>query len=272
MTNTQSKFFTTIQNLRDSGPISSRNTSKGALIQETFNLFKGINAEFTAADIRQVILVENTLNKSSYETRRKIWNAIKHRYLTIAPQWVGEGLHHATKQGIQSVDFLSLAYLHYTLRDRLTFELVMGPIWERWQHGKTLITRDEGLMFLQQLAEQSPHINKWRDSTRKRLISMSLTALRDFGLLKGVQKKHIQQPAIANETVYHLICVLLAEGKQGRAILQAPDWRLFLWSEVEVNNALGKLAQQDWLNYERVGETVMLQLTRLPVSEDSSHE
>jgi hypothetical protein len=54
----------TIQEIRDTGPLSSRNTSKGALVQETFS----------------------------------------------------------------SVDFLSLAYLYYVLRDRAAFEFVIGPV------------------------------------------------------------------------------------------------------------------------------------------------
>lgn len=250
--------------IRDTGPISSRNTSKGALVQETFRVFNGTKGQFDIPTIKQNILVENILHKTSYETRRKIWNAIEHRYLSVCPQWIGGALAAATVKGIQSADFLSLAYLYFALRDRLTFEFVRGPVWEKWQRGVTSITQGDFFEFLEQLTDESPQIKKWRETTRIRLARMTLASLRDFGLLRGTQVKHIQRPPVAPETVYHLLSVLHAEDKEGRAIIEAPDWRLFLWAEAEVANALSGLAQQRWIEFERAGSTVILRLIRRP--------
>lgn len=253
-----------IQRIRDTGPISSRNTSKGALVQETFTAFKAADGQINAPDLKHLILVENVVHKTSYETRREIWNAIKRRYLSVCPQWIGCALAAATEKGIQSADFLSLAYLYYALRDRATFEFVIGPVWDKWLQGVTSIDTSDFLVFLERQAEESPQIKKWREVTRRRLASMTLAALRDFGLLRGRQVKHIQRPSVAPETIYHLLCILYAEGKEGRAIIEAPDWRLFLWSEAEVSNALGGLAQKGWIDFERAGQTVILRLVRVP--------
>jgi hypothetical protein len=54
----------------------------------------------------------------------------------------------------------------------------------------------------------------------------------------------------------------MAEGKRGRALLEAPDWRLFLWSEAQVVHALANLAQQQWMRFEKGGRTVIIELVR----------
>jgi hypothetical protein len=256
--------FDSLKGIRDIGSLSSRNTSKGALIPETFNVFKNVRNKIDVVALRNYIVVKNGLNKPSYENRRKIWNAIYYRYLTVNPEWIGQSLSVATKKGINSPEYLSLAYLYYALRDRLTFEFAIGPMWEKWQRKTTNIDREDVLVFLESHSSESQEIKRWHESTRIKLASNALTAFRDFGILRGQKKKYIQRPSIAPETIYHLLCVLSAEDKEGRAIIDAPDWRLFLWDESDVLNALGNLSQMGWIRFEKVGRTVILQMVRLP--------
>jgi hypothetical protein len=105
-----------------------------------------------------------------------------------------------------------------------------------------------------------------RSGTRPlaRCASHLLSSLGDFGLLQGTQIRTIQRPVIALETVYHLLVILWAEGNRGRAILQSPDWHIFLWQEIDVVNALSDLAQRGWVQFEKAGQTVMLDLIRMP--------
>lgn len=180
----------------------------------------------------------------------------------LIPVGLGSGLAQATTQGMYSTHYLSLAYLYFTLGDRLVFDFVTEVIWQKWQHQSTAVHRGDLLAFLDTQWEESPQIQKWHDSTRIRLASTILAALRDFHLLKGVQKKYIQGVTIEAEPVYHLLCILMAEGKRGRALLEAPDWRLFLCSEAQVVHALANLAQQQWIRFEKGGRTVIIELVR----------
>lgn len=250
--------------IRDSSPISSRNSSKGALIQETYAVFSAVYQGLELSDIRSIIIQGSIVPKTAYSTRERIWNTISHRYLSICPNWVGYSLANATTEGMYSREYLSLAYLYFCLRDRLVFDFVTGPVWDKWQQQTNVINRGDLLSFLAEKSEESPQIKKWRESTRIRLSSTILAALRDFGLLRGVQKKFIQGVTIEPETVYHLLCILISEGKKGRALIQAPDWRLFLWSEAQVVHALANLAQKEWIRFEKGGKTVILELIRKP--------
>jgi hypothetical protein len=248
--------------IRDTSPASSRNTSKGALVKETYAVFSTVHAGLPLSDVRQAILNAEVFQKTSYETRRKIWNALHHRYLLVCAEWIGQALAAATQEGRQSPEYLSLIYLYFALRDHLTFDFVTGPVWEKWTQKIIVLEQSDFLLFLEQQAERFPQIKKWRESTRHRLASANLTALRDFGVLKGVKKKRIQRPLIAAETVFHLLSLLRAEGLEGRALIEAPDWRLFLWSEADIASALAELAQKGWIRFEKAGRTVLLEILR----------
>lgn len=249
---------------RDRSPFSSRNTSKGALVAETHALFSAINKGLSPDGARNAVLEGGILRKSSFETRRKIVDAISHRYYWPHSAWSQQCLAAETENGIRSPGFLSLAYLYYALRDRLTFEFVVGPLWGKWKNQSTSVSQAEMLAFLEDQASHEEQIKKWRESTRIKLASNTLTALREFGLLRGIYSKQIQKPVIAPETTFHLLCILLAEGQDGRSLVEARDWRLFLWSESEVAQALGDLSQKRWIRFEKSGRTVMLELLRHP--------
>jgi len=256
--------LTNLSEARDRSPFSSRNTSKGALVEEAHAVFSAINEGLTVGEARIAIRDGKVLRKASYETRQRVMDLLTYRYFWPGGDWSVQSLAKATEAGAKSPAFLSLAYLYYALRDRFAFEFVVGLVWERWRNRSTSITQADLLQFLEQQAAEEPHISRWRESTRIKLAQSTLSALRDFGLLRGTQNKQIQKPVIAPETTFHLLCVLLAEGQDARSIVEARDWRLFLWSESEVAQALGELSQKRWIRFEKSGRTVMLELLRQP--------
>jgi hypothetical protein len=249
---------------RDRSPFSSRNTSKGALIEEIFGIFGAVRKRLPLEDVRKATLEGAILRKSSFETRRKIMDAVSYRYFWPNCEWSVRALAEATESGLRSPAFVSLAYLYYALRDRLTHDFIVGPVWERWTRRSTSLGPAELVAYTGELAAREPHMKKWRESTRIRLARQILAALRDFGLLQGIYSKQIRKPAISPETTFHLLCILLAEGLEGRSVVEALDWRLFLWSESEVAHALGELSQKRWIRFEKSGRTVMLELVRQP--------
>jgi hypothetical protein len=251
--------------LRDVGEFSSRNTSKGALLNEAFLLFKAMRENSsTVADLRESSLRGQAFPRASFENRQRIWDCIHYRYFAPNIPWVSNSLAAATLLGVGSPDFTSLAYLYFSLRDHLTFALVTEVLWERWRARSLAISVADVLEFLDGEAKNHPATKKWSPSTRTKVAQSTLSALRDFGVLNGIYSKQIQRPAVASETVFHLLCVLLAEGRHGRAVIEAPDWRLFLWSEDDAANALAELAQRRWIRFERGGRTVILELIRIP--------
>lgn len=251
--------------IRDIGDYSSRNTSKGALIKDAFTVFGAMRSGGLRGEaLREAALRGQLFPRASYENRQRIWDNLHHRYFAPDIQWISDGLVAASVRGASSPDFLSMAYLYFALRDRLTFDLVTALIWQRWRARSMVVSVVDVLDFVDRESENHPAVKRWRPSTRTKLAQSILAALRDFGVLRGVQAKEIQRPAVSSEVVFHLLCVLLAEGRHGRAVIEAPDWRLFLWTEDDVGKALADLAQRRWIRFERGGRTVILELIRIP--------
>lgn len=199
------------------------------------------------------------------ETRNRVWDALHWRYFAWGPpQWVLADLAEAAKGDATDRRFVGLAYLHYARRDRLTFDFVTDGLWTRWKSKTLDVRRDDVLDFLADYQSREASVKKWRESTRKKLAGNVLSSLRDFGLLTGVQRKSLQRPVTVLEVALHLCRLLDAEGLRGRALLEARDWRLFMWEPHDTSLALAQLAQHGEIRFERSGRTVVLEVPDQP--------
>lgn len=246
---------------RDLGAVSTRNSSKGALIVEFQAMFRVLTPATSLGEFRERCLRGTILRQRARETRHRIWGALHWRFFAWSPpRWVVAELVDAARNESSLPRFIGLLYVHYARRDRLTFDFVTRKLWELWRSKTVEVRRNDVLDFLAAYEDGHPQVRTWRESTRKKLAGNVLSALRDFGLLKGVQRKVIQQPTVPLEVVLHLCRLLNSEGLRGRALLEAPDWRLFLWGPHEAAEALAQLAQTGKLRFERSGKTVILEV------------
>jgi hypothetical protein len=244
---------------RDVGPYSARNSSKGSLLAETHAVFRMFGAGATPPELRAASLDGRLLPQRARETRRRVWDTLHWRYFAWdPPRWVLADLAAAARWHVTDPRFVGLVYLHYARRDRATFDFVTEELWSRWQRKTRSVGRDDVMHFL--AVHANGRAAGWRESTRLKVAGNALTALRDFGLLAGVQRKTLQRPVIAPEVVLHLCRLLDAEGLRGRTLLEARDWRLFLWDTPDVSRALAELAQRAEVRFERSGQTVVLEI------------
>jgi hypothetical protein len=223
-------------------------------------VFQALDNGLPLPDVRAALLDGRLFQKTSIATRQSIWMALRHRYLSIPV--VASTLVAASRSGQDSAEFRSLAYLYYSLRDRVVFDFITSTIWTKWRTGSAVIERVDFLGFVDHLSVDHPGVKRWRETTRIRLSQNVLTALRDFSLLKGIHRKTIQQPSVALETLFHVLAILWAEGARGAAIIAAPDWRLFLLSEAQVAEYLAEMARAGWIRFERSGRVVILEMLR----------
>jgi Putative inner membrane protein (DUF1819) len=245
----------------DAGAISTRNTSKGALIAEAHAVFRALGSGMALHEVRSACLTGRLLRQSARETRHRIWDALHWRYFAWnPPHWLLADLAKAAKGDATDRHFAGLAYIHYARRDRLTFDFVTDRLWTRWKTKAFEVGRDDVLDFLGDYESHDAAIKKWRESTRKKLAGNVLSALRDFGILTGVQRKLLQRPVMAPEVALHLCRVLDSEGRRGRAVLEARDWRLFLCELHDTSLVLAHLAQRGEIRFERSGRTVVLEV------------
>jgi hypothetical protein len=230
--------------------------------------FRALSTGLSLSDVREACLSGQLLRQKARETRRHIWDALHWRYFAWnPPSWVLADLTKAAGADPGDRCFTSLAYLHYARRDRLTFDFVTEKLWAASRSGVATVRRDHVLDYLTEYQQRDAAARRWRESTRLKLARNTLSALRDFGLLIGVQRKALKRPVVPPEVALHLCRLLDAEGLCGRALLDARDWRLFLWDSQETSQALGQLAQHGQIRFERSGRTTILEIPRSPKGE-----
>ena len=244
--------------LRDLGPYSARYTSKGSLLTEAGIVINGLLKGMTIEEARELSLDGSLLNQRTHASRLKIWKDLHYRLFTHRIDWMIKGLKEARTKGSQSPEFISMVYLNYALRDHLTYDIVTDLIWNRWKQNQLNIEREDILSLLDEVGEVQPQIYRWAESSRLKLASNILTSLRDFGILEGSQRKRIVRPILPLFTAERLLRIITSEGFRSGEVLKHSTWRLFLCSEEDVASILANLSQVNRINFEKVGNTVVL--------------
>jgi len=213
----------------------------------------------TVDQVRDAVLSGSLLAQRSINSRKGIWDRIHYRYLTHRIDWIIASLVEAYELGSHGAEFVSLLYLHYALRDRLTHDFVTEVLWQKGYQPRPPVARNDVLDLLDAKTPEHPEIGRWTESSRVKLAGNMLSALRDFGVLEGIQKKFLVRPSLPLSTAKHLLRILVAEGKRGREVLEDFTWRLFMLTEQDVATTLGNMAREGEIHFEKVGTTVVLQ-------------
>ena len=243
--------------IRDTGPYTTRNTSKGALIDETGRIVGALEADLSLGEARRRALDGGLLAQRARDTRKRIWRLVHYRLLSHRTSWVLADLKQTHGRGIYSEEFVSLLYLHYALRDKLTFDFVTQVLWDQWRRGERSVSSEDLLSLLDRASAEQPQVSRWSTSSRQKLGTGILAALRDFGVLSGKVRKTVSRPPLPAGTAGHLCRLLMQEGLRGNGVLNAVDWRLFLRTPDEVGEMFVLLGQKGLIHYERAGGTIV---------------
>ncbi len=242
---------------RDTSPYRARNLI-GALLIESEKVF-GLLSEGAALDTVREQAVDGTLfSQKALLSRKRFWSMLGVRYFQL-PEWALNDIIEARRNGPHSSEFISLLYVHYALSDHLTFDFITQTLWKKWLSHEHDVSPDDMLKMHDDSAESEPQIEKWTASTRERLSTIVLSALKDFGVLSGRQKKKLVKPVLPLFAAEHILHILIEEGVRGNNILKDPTWRLFFCSEDDVAHIFQQLGLNRKIGFERVGDTVVLQ-------------
>lgn len=108
---------------------------------------------------------------------------------------------------------------------------------------------------------------EWTPTVTRKVARGMLAALRDFGVLQGATAKTIAPRHCPLEAFAMIAFCLQEMGCSGRAIVQHPDWRLFLFGEHEVERALLECHQKGWLGYQAAGAICRIDFPSIPFKE-----
>ncbi len=245
--------------IRDTGPYSTRNIAKGASIGDAGRVFSALQQGMTIQQVRDEAHEGTLLPQSGRSSRERIWASLHHRYLTHRVEWIIGDLTEAFIVGPLSQEFISLLYLHYALRDHLTYDFITDVLWNMGWEGHPTVSRNDVLDLLDRAAPDQPQVLRWTEVSRRKLANSIVTALRDFHVLEGTRDKTLVRPPLPLSTAEHLLRILTVEDCRGREVIEDPTWRLFMLTEQDVAATLAKLSREGNIHFEKVGMTVVLQ-------------
>jgi len=229
----------------------------GALVPESLAVLNAHAGGASLKEVRDMALDGVIFHQRSWQTRRRFWHAVHARYLNHGVSWVVQDLCRAAEHGPHDPTARGLLYLHFALRDRLTRDWILGPVWDRWAGGQHRLTRNDVLSDLAVLLAEADV--RWTEGSRKKLATSLLSALRDFGLANGVQVKHLQRPVLTPETSTHLLRLLVEQGVRGASLVDHTYWRLFFRTPDDVAGELAAVSLNRVIRFERAGSTVVLE-------------
>jgi len=168
--------------VRDTGPYSARNSSKGALIDEAGRVVSAMRQGHSVAEVRDDVLRGALLTQRSRENRERIWTSIHQRYLFPTTPWLTSALADACESGSRAQEFVSLLYLLYALRDRLTFDFVTKVLSTKDHQARPIVSRNDVLDLLKPRGIQAVAANARSDRQEKRRVELddAIRELTDF--------------------------------------------------------------------------------------------
>lgn len=249
--------------IREHDRYSFRNTIRAGCIHECWLFFNemanGVSSEKLRRDLADGII----LGKFAYSTRMALWKIFRTRYLNISDPWVRSELILASQYGPESPEFISQLYFYFILRDKLAFEFVVEAIWEKWLGHDLAIGSEDCSRFFMKLSQESDALPKITAESKGKLIRNTVSTLQDFGLVTGTKHRTISRPPVVPRTAFHLVRLLKLEGLSGREIVEAKDWRIFLWEQQDVSRMLIQLSKEKWIKYEKSGNIVNLEISKV---------
>jgi hypothetical protein len=229
-------------------------SGKAALLSETEQVMAHLAETGSVEGVRERVVEDNLLLKRTVSTRRSTWDTIASRYL------IGRDPEMVSILAAVAASFLPERARHFILfyelarSDRLVYDLTVDALYGLYQSGQATVDKEDVLQWLRQTAVAGhPEIAAWSPQTRGKVASNYLTIVRDFGLLKGTQRKRFAHFYVPLATFVYVLYRLKEEGLNDRAILESADFRLFLLNERDVSLLLEEATQAGYITFQRAG-------------------
>jgi hypothetical protein len=229
---------------RASGSYLLRLASKTSLLEESRQFLQAYG-RLRSIEAARRELVNGGLPQRSRATRATILEIVQIRLTRWhPPAWVLDDLVAFAQDGHQA-ELQTALLLHTARQDNLLYDIIQQVVVPRWREGERELIRADIQRFLDEAQSVHPEVAGWSHSTRERLSSHALAAMRDFGLLQGKASKHIAEPIVPFPVVQHLIRLLREEGISEEHLAHHPDWQLWLWDAARAQKAIDAALLQE---------------------------
>ena len=235
---------------------SSRILKAGALLDETKTLLS-VWDEF-ASTVNNIARFqrENILGKASRSRANDILMAFRQRYLV--DKRVMRSLILLTKGRCPAESINHILYFHTAMSDPLIHDFAADYVSSKYRKGMQNISVDETAEWIKKNISAGKTVRPWSDNTIERAARGLMSALRDFGMLKGLRDKQIAAIYVPVGAFCYIAFYLHLLGLSGKRLLESPEWRLFFLEAEDVERLFIDAHQVHLLEYNAAGSVIRI--------------
>jgi hypothetical protein len=249
-----------VPGLNPSAPYASRLSARSALYGDLCLLLDAIDGSLSSELLREKVIDQNCLARSSDSARRKTWKELRLRYLLDGSHPLFAAFWQEWRLcGLEPERGLT-AYCLLALNDKLVADLGLEFLFPRLRRAPSELRSNDVLAYIKAAEPRHPEVAAWSDNTLSAVALKYSASIRDFGLAKGSIRKTTVRPALYGAPTRLLARALRLVGTQDFEIVRAPVFRLIGLEESEVIDALGELNRQGALRFRMQGDVVELDL------------
>jgi len=240
---------------------------KGAFLSDAKTVLREIDAGRHPDQVRRAVIEDDLLDHRTRHSRSTVWKEIFRRYISERdPKHVTTLARMVARCPNPTAADLVLFY-EYCQADFLLYDLTAYCTYELYQNARTAIDKVDINEWLSQQEANHPEIAAWSPRTRGRLTVGYLSTIRDFGLVTGTKQKEFHKLYVPREAFVYALYHQKDQGIQGKALIYATDWRLFLLSEREVIFLLEDVANGGFIHFRHAGDIYDLRFVYHDLSE-----
>ncbi len=208
----------------DEQPLTARLAAAGSMRRELEALLQALHTAATPAEYRRAILDDNVCGKRTATGRVKAWWHLKLRYLLDPPvpefRAFAAGMASTSSPGERGL----LCLLMFARYDRLFREVTLEQV-------SPLLAR-EGTPIIREAIEHAVTEKmaqaglRYSAESLDSIISHLLSALKDFGVLRGSLSKRTLRPSLGRQVALFAARLARLEGLSDRRALEARWFRL----------------------------------------------
>ena len=242
-----------------SGVVSSFTIIKGALIDETYAVYRDWDFGNSRTENLRRVREDNTIGATSSHWARDVAWVISRR---SDPVGRDRPLIELAMAGCDRELWKPLLLFHMTRDEFLFRDFLVHWLYPQFTQGAYRIHTDDVAKYLTSLSKRKgiEWSGKWTDSTTSRVASGLLRMAADFGLLTGTVHKQFASYHLPDESFIYLLHAMADIEPNARRIVDAEDWHMFLMDTSDVERELLRLHQFRQVHYEVAGSLAQLKL------------
>jgi hypothetical protein len=237
--------------------VSSYTIVKGTMIEETYTACKLWDASLTKDENFAYIRKSPEIPAKSASWRNDVCKVIHRRFDFSGPDQPLVILAH---NGCPFEQWKPL-YLWHMTRDEFLLRDFLGKwLFQQHREGALRVTSADVIPYLKSLGQSGRYTETWTNHTMSRVAVGLLRAATDFGILRGTIAREFTSYHLPDPCFVYLLHALAESIPNARAIIQSPDWHLFLMDADDVERQILRLHQFQKLHYEVAGSIAQLTL------------